>query len=66
MTAARKARIQEWSEKARALVELAVQRTRDIITPEEWKQLPAWLIKPADPRQLRTVRSRETAIISMP
>jgi hypothetical protein len=66
MTAARTARIQKWSERARALVEVAVRRTREVITPEQWKELPAWLIKPADPRELRTSRTRETMTMTMP
>ncbi len=48
MTAARRARLQQQSERAHALQALALLRTREILTREQWDKLPAWLAKPAD------------------
>lgn len=66
MTAGRNARMQKWTEGARALVEVAVLRTREVLTADQWEKLPAWLIKPADPQRLRMIQMHGTATILVP
>lgn len=55
MTAPRRARLQQRSEHARSLVEMALRRTREIVTGGQWAKLPAWLLKPPDMEQLERV-----------
>jgi hypothetical protein len=63
VTAARSARRQEAVEHARVLVAVAVRRTREILTPKQWGQLPGWLIKPADVKRLASPIMRGTMSI---
>lgn len=52
MTAARRARLQEQAGRARLLVSLSLERTRRILTPEQWAKLPAWIVRIPEENQL--------------
>lgn len=51
--AVRAARIQEASLAAVQLQQAANERTRAILTAEQWSRLPAWLTRPAEPDDLQ-------------
>lgn len=48
----RQARLQVRSEEARALVQQALDRSRQILTPGQWKRVPFWLTRQPDLTQL--------------
>jgi hypothetical protein len=49
----RAARVQEASLRAAALQEVAIERTRAILTPEQWTRLPSWITRPVEPSELQ-------------
>lgn len=61
MTAMRRARMQEQSERVRDLVEVSVRRSREILTPEQWRMVPPWLIRPPETERLASPTFRSTA-----
>lgn len=48
-----RARIQDAAALASRLQDEAIERTRAILTPEQWAHLPHWLTRPADPAELQ-------------
>jgi hypothetical protein len=49
----RAARVQEASLRAVSLHEIAIERARAILTPEQWARVPAWLTRPAEVQELQ-------------
>lgn len=53
MTAIRKARLQQRSEAVERLFRTAIERTRQILTPDQFARLPEWLVRPPTEMQLQ-------------
>lgn len=61
-TAARTARRQDRIARAVSLAELALRRTREILTPQQWARLPAWLVRAPEVQRIQ----RPTMQMSIP
>jgi hypothetical protein len=53
-TALRRARLQEATARAGALATAVIERTRALLTPEQWARVPAWLARPASAEELES------------
>jgi hypothetical protein len=49
---ARRARLQERTLRAQAVMQQAITQTQAILTPEQWSILPAWVVRLPDPGKL--------------
>ncbi len=61
VTAIRQARLQQRTELVEWLASVALERTRQILTPVQFSKLPGWLIMPPTPTQLQHPRFTTTA-----
>lgn len=61
-TPLRRARLHDLTHRAAALASAAVDRTRERLTPQQWSQVPAWLIRPASVEELEQHPSMEISL----
>lgn len=52
LTTVRRARLQEHTQRAGVLDDIARERTRELLTPAQWARIPAWLTRPVQPAEL--------------